>query len=442
EAVYSTKIDGLLSMLGCVETDKIKHLVMFSSAAGFYGNPGQSDYSMANDILNKTAFRFKALNPQAQVLSFNWGPWDGGMVTPELKRMFNDRGVYIIPLDAGAQLLVSELAADTNRCAQILVGNDMGGEDGSSVEAETKESPAKKPVANQLSTEATGESDLIKKPLVSRYTKNLLATNNAFFADHQIGDNQVFPTVCAIAWMVEASESAYAGYHYLGLKNYKLFKGIIFDGAQAKDYKIDLNLLSDTEDLIEVEVKISSEKAGKTTFHYAAVLTLTNNKTSAPLYQGELPAIATEQHNLYADGTLFHGESLQGITAINHCDEQGLMLSCVIDSSVKQKQGEFDVIHNNVFANDLVYQALLVWVRKQLGLGSLPTATAQWTVYQEVPVDQPFYLLLNLTANKRNKKVIADIQMINADKQILASVVGAQVTASESLNSLFLKVVK
>ena len=124
-AVYSTKIDGLLSLLTATKNENIKHLVLFSSAAGFYGNPGQSDYSIANDILNKTAYRFKALNPNAQVLSFNWGPWDGGMVTPELKRMFNDRGVYIIPLDAGAKLLVSELAADNNRCAQILVGNDL-----------------------------------------------------------------------------------------------------------------------------------------------------------------------------------------------------------------------------------------------------------------------------------------------------------------------------
>ncbi len=127
ESVYSTKIDGLSALLSCVDAKSLQHLVLFSSAAGFYGNAAQSDYSIANEILNKTALRFKALHPKAQVLSFNWGPWDGGMVTPELKRMFNDRGVYIIPLDAGAQLLASELAADTNRSPQILVGNSMQG---------------------------------------------------------------------------------------------------------------------------------------------------------------------------------------------------------------------------------------------------------------------------------------------------------------------------
>ena len=193
---------------------------------------------------------------------------------------------------------------------------------------------------------------------------------------------------------------------------------------------------------MKLKLKFLVRKREKLLSTHSAMLTLVTNKVSVPVYQSELPSLTTEQHDLYDNGTLFHGESLQGITAINRCDEQGLLLSCVIDSSVKHKQGEFDVNNNNVFANDLVYQALLVWVRQQLGLGSLPTATATWTVYQEVPLDQPFYVKLDLTTNKRNKKVIADVELINQNKQILASVVGAQVTASESLNDLFLKVAK
>ncbi|WP_413698700.1 hypothetical protein ACLKMH_13910 [Psychromonas sp. KJ10-10] len=81
-----------------------------------------------------------------------------------------------------------------------------------------------------------------------------------------------------------------------------------------------------------------------------------------------------------------------------------------------------------------------MWVRKELGLGSLPTATAQWNVYQEVPVDQGFHLKLNVTSNKRNKKIIADVLLINKDKKVIAEIIGAQVTANESLNDLFIKV--
>ncbi|HEY5714946.1 MAG TPA: SDR family NAD(P)-dependent oxidoreductase, partial [Psychromonas sp.] len=419
-AVYSTKIDGLLSLLACCQQHKLQHLVLFSSAAGFYGNPGQSDYAMANEILNKTAYRFKTLFPNAQVLSFNWGPWDGGMVTPELKRMFNDRGVYIIPLAAGAELLLNELAADSNRCPQILVGNDMGGQ---------------LPVQNAIA-ETTA-----KKPLVSRLSKRFLAANNPFLADHQIGQNQVLPTVCAIAWMVEAVALSYPDFVYLGLENYQLFKGLVFDGKQASDYIIELSLPEEKSATLSVNVKIASEKSnGSLIFHYAATLLLVKENQAAPLYSGELPGLVLgKQANaaaLYQDGTLFHGSSLQGVQSLLHCDSQGLLLSCLVAGTVKSKQGEFDPQVNNIFANDLVYQALLIWARKQLGLGSLPSSTLSWTVYREVKVDQAFYLQLSIREQVANK-VVADIQLIARDKQILAKITGAEVTTSASLNNLF-----
>jgi NAD(P)-dependent dehydrogenase (short-subunit alcohol dehydrogenase family) len=118
EAVYSTKVDGLEALLSAVDAKAIKHYVLFSSAAAYFGNPGQADYAIANEILNKVALRLKSEAPAAQVLSLNWGPWDGGMVTPELKRLFEARGATIIPLDGGADLLLRELSASTNRCTQ------------------------------------------------------------------------------------------------------------------------------------------------------------------------------------------------------------------------------------------------------------------------------------------------------------------------------------
>jgi len=428
-AVYSTKIDGLLSLLAATKTENIKHLVLFSSAAGFYGNPGQSDYAIANDILNKTAYRFKALNPSAQVLSFNWGPWDGGMVTPELKRMFNDRGVYIIPLDAGAKLLVSELSADSNRCAQILVGNDLS-EDQSSMQ------------------ESAGT--VVKKPQVSRLSvsvnKTLLATNNDFLADHSIGDDAVFPTVCAIAWMSEAAESAYPGFHYQGLTDYKLFKGIVFDDTVAVDYQIDMVAKVDGENLV-VDCKVSSNNAqGKTIFHYGAQLTLVYKLSPCPAIELNVPATAENAASLYTDGTLFHGISLQGISEIIECNEQGLLLNCQVSEVAATKQGDFPISNTgeqaNIFANDIAYQAMLVWVKKQLGLGSLPSSTDSWTVYREVKLNQAFYLKLTVVKSagkgKQRGSLVADIQMIDGNQRLLSEIKSAKVTASANLNNMFM----
>ncbi|GAA0819575.1 hypothetical protein GCM10009111_23790 [Colwellia asteriadis] len=465
--VYRTKIDGLLSLLSCVDQHQLKHLVLFSSAAGFYGNPGQSDYAIANEILNKTAYRFKALHPQSQVLSFNWGPWDGGMVTSELKRMFNDRGVYIIPLDAGAQLLVSELGANSNRCPQILVGNDLSKDSTKTTENE-QGAQVKKPQVSRLS---------------NRVIKTLQVTNNAFLVDHTIGNDQVLPTVCALAWMSEACQASYQGYYYQGSSDYKLFKGVTFDEAtialaQAVDFIIEMNAQEQNNNHLQVEVTISSKVIDehgneKTIFHYGAKIhlapvsqakqaitemTLTDQQrflvdefNSDAAKQTVAATNATDQAQaLYNNGTLFHGESLQGIHAILHCDDTSLLLACQVAELAQVKQGDFPLSANkdsdvhNIFANDLVYQAMLVWVKQQLGLGSLPSSTQQWTVYRQVALNERFYLLLNVvkaTGSKSTSKrgsLVADIQLFSEDYQLLADVKSAKVTASATLNNVFL----
>jgi polyketide-type polyunsaturated fatty acid synthase PfaA len=414
-AVYRTKIDGLVALLGCVEQDQLQQLVLFSSAAGFYGNPGQSDYSIANEILNKTALRFKAQHPAAQVLSFNWGPWDGGMVTPELKRMFAQRGVYIIPLDAGAELLLQEMGAAENRCPQILVGNEMSGSEGVSPEG----TPAKKPEAG-------------------RVIRALHAANNPFLADHVIGGNRVLPTVCAIAVMAEAAESLYPGYHYQGLAGYRLFKGVVFDGNEPASYLIDLKLLEESSNQIRVEAKVSSAVAGKTVFHYGASLLLIRESLAQPAFsgkrgEGSIKAAA----DFYRNGTLFHGESLQGLTNLISCDAKGLQLACRVPSAAAAKQGDFPVGARNIFADDLVFQSLLVWVREQQGLGSLPSSTASWTLYREPAIGEEFLLLLTVVEDSPSK-LLADVVLVDDKGRLLAEVRSAEVTKSASLNDLFL----
>ncbi|TEW53001.1 SDR family NAD(P)-dependent oxidoreductase [Psychromonas sp. RZ5] len=424
DQVYNTKIMGLDSLLACCDLNKLTHLVMFSSAAGFYGNPGQSDYAIANEILNKAAYRFKSLYPKAQVLSFNWGPWDGGMVTPELKRMFDERGVYIIPVESGAKLLASELAANSNRCVQIVVGTDMSGD-------------------------AKSEDASIKKPLTGSLVKVFNTENNSLLAHHKIGENQVLPTVCAIAWMKEACEALYPDYYYQGIEDFKLFKGIVFDGQEVDQFLIEMKLTETKpvidDSLLTVEVTVSSKKEqGKSQFHYRALVNLSlNNVKQEFVYQDELPlpqaltVKACESVNiLYQDGSLFHGKNFQGIKQLHHIDQSGLLMECVIDESTLAAQGEFLLADHNVLANDLVYQALLIWTNKLMGVGSLPTKTNGWQVYREVGINEVFFIKLTITETA-GQRVVGDLLLVDSDNKIIAKVSGAEVTCSATLAELF-----
>ena len=52
EKVYTAKVQGLENLLNSIPVSQLQHLVLFSSVTGFYGNIGQSDYAIANEILN------------------------------------------------------------------------------------------------------------------------------------------------------------------------------------------------------------------------------------------------------------------------------------------------------------------------------------------------------------------------------------------------------
>jgi NAD(P)-dependent dehydrogenase (short-subunit alcohol dehydrogenase family) len=125
ETVYAAKVTGLENLLTCIPPKQLDYLVLFSSVAGFYGNAGQTDYAIANEILNKSAHLIKQKYPDCHVVSINWGPWDSGMVTPELKKIFAQRQIEVIPIEVGAQLLVEELQDRHRETVQVLMESPL-----------------------------------------------------------------------------------------------------------------------------------------------------------------------------------------------------------------------------------------------------------------------------------------------------------------------------
>lgn len=109
ETVYHTKVIPAQVMANNLRPDTLKFLVLFSSIAGRFGNAGQCDYSAANEVLNKLADRLSYQWPKVHTVSINWGPWDAGMVSNEVLKMYADRDIMPIPLDTGTRHCIEEL---------------------------------------------------------------------------------------------------------------------------------------------------------------------------------------------------------------------------------------------------------------------------------------------------------------------------------------------
>lgn len=121
--VFMTKVNGLRNILDSTTNDPLAFLICFSSVAARFGNLGQVDYAMANEVLNKVCqCEARKRGSKCLVRSLNWGPWNGGMVNSQLSKHFKSIGVPLIEIDAGADMFLRSLSGEPGESVEIVIG--------------------------------------------------------------------------------------------------------------------------------------------------------------------------------------------------------------------------------------------------------------------------------------------------------------------------------
>jgi NAD(P)-dependent dehydrogenase (short-subunit alcohol dehydrogenase family) len=415
ETVFSPKVDGLSNLLTCIPTRQLDFLVLFSSIVGFYGNVGQSDYAIANEVLNKTAFLLKRQNPECRVISMNWGPWEAGMVTPELKKAFAERNVEMIPVDVGADILVKELTQGDTETVQVVIGN-----------------PPVRP-ANAFEPE-------LRQYVICR---TLSLDANPFLYDHMIGDHPVLPATCAASWIVSTCEQLYPGYTFLAIENYKVLKGIVFDGNQASEYVLDLKeIRKDLSGEIEFDALIwSKNQRDRKINHYSLRALLSKTIPQVPVIE-PTPGSLVHQGAIipgaryYEDGTLFHGPSFQGVDRVLDVSRGRLIMEVVLPKMAEAQQGQFPVQTSNPFIYDAIVQCLLIWVQQYYQAPCLPSGLAKLEQFKAIPFDEPSYVTMQVQSQTETS-VNVNILVQDKEGQVYVRVTGLEGTISHHLKKLF-----
>ncbi|MFC0134706.1 erythronolide synthase [Massilia eurypsychrophila] len=126
EAVFDTKVVPALVLAAKLRMPELRFIAFFSSVAGRFGNVGQADYSAANEVLNKLAGQLSHAWPHLHALAINWGPWDAGMVSDDLRRLYAARAIRPIAPAAGRRHFLDELEHGPHRQAEIVIAASIG----------------------------------------------------------------------------------------------------------------------------------------------------------------------------------------------------------------------------------------------------------------------------------------------------------------------------
>ncbi|MBI9044707.1 MAG: KR domain-containing protein [Anaerolineaceae bacterium] len=408
ESVFNPKTIGFESILNTANLENLDFIVLFSSVVAFYGNSGQSDYAMANEVLNKYAYQLDQRLPGCKVITINWGPWDGGMVTPQLKKAFQEHGVDVIPVEEGVRLLLEELSNKDGGAVQIIVGNPTP-------------TPSIKP------------GKTLKQYQIKRH---LALDLNPFLFDHQIGGRPVLPATCGLVWIINTCEQLYPGYKFLTANNYKVLKGIVFDEELSQNHILDLKEIhKDPDGKITFEAIIwSKNKRGRVQYHY-------NSEIILSLHQPSLPSQPLPTQNgspidgqtLYEDGTLFHGPAFQGVEKLLYFNEAKLITKCVHPTLSPIDQGQFPAMAGNPYIYDTLVQGLLIWTQKTLQAPCLPARLNKVEQYKKLSFEQPLFVTTEIKSQKE-LAVTCDITVQNEKGEIYLKIIGLEGTISKQLN--------
>lgn len=413
ETVYAAKIEGLESILRCVQPSQLDFLVLFSSFVAFFGNAGQSDYALANDILNKLAYLLKRKYPDCHVVSIGWGPWDGGMVSPDLKEHFARLNMELISLEVGTQMLVDELSPSNHGTPQVLI----------------------------MSSPIVAKVGQLPELQTFRIRRKLKLAANPFVCDHVIGSNPVLPAMCGISWIANTCEELYPNYKFFSCNSYKVLKGIVFDETLAREYVLDLKEINKSNaEEIDFEARVWSESTkGMLHYHYSTQIKLVQTIPQNPNTQSFTNSQDQALLSLlpYQNGALFHKRSFQGVKRILNASPEKLTAQCILDSITSKQQGQFPVQTFNPYTADILFQCLLVWVRHFYDLASLPLQVQKLEQFRAIPFDQDFYVSVEVHSRSETS-VVASATAHDLQGQIYLRISQMQVTASPRLNALFL----
>jgi polyketide synthase 12 len=128
DRVLTPKVDAAWYLHELTEDLELSAFVLFSSAAGTFGNPGQGNYAAANTFLDALAAYRRARGMSG--ISLAWGLWQqiGGTSTDELSEIDRSRmarsGFAALTYEEGLELL--DTALSLNRALALPVKLDAG----------------------------------------------------------------------------------------------------------------------------------------------------------------------------------------------------------------------------------------------------------------------------------------------------------------------------
>ncbi len=400
DAVLDTKLVGLRTFLNVLKRGQLRALALFSSSTARYGRVGQADYAVANEVMNKAAYLLAKRWPDCRVVALGWGPWDGGMVTPALKKMFAAEGVGVIGLSSGGDHLVAELREPGVAEAIFIAG------------------PFER-----------------SEVLSVVFVRELTFESHEFLKSHVLNGRAILPFAVSADWMAQAAAHAHPGLTFAGFDDLRVAKAIEIFGATAAKITIHAGEMDKGGGALSVPVEIRDERGARCVFGRAIFAA---QREAAPPPQPEFsgPKYPRAIEAVYRD-VLFHGPHMRFLRAVAVCGPQGVIVDAI--SASMPLAWMHTPLRDRWIVDpallDAAFQALIVWSDDQMGMPCLPSFARHYRQYAQFPAAG---LRIAARVSHHDEGLIrADVDFLDGGGALVARLQGFEAIASAGLKKAF-----
>ena len=399
DLVFKTKYFGLMNLLEAVKGSSLKLLSVFSSVAASFGNRGQSDYAMANEVLNQVIRKESMNRPEyCKVSSLMWGPWDGGMVGEGLAEMFRSKGISLLPVSDGCKLFLQDISSGSGAGPTPILGEKPLSFDLSH--------------ANTLSAGASESSEIFVDQ-----------NSHPYLESHAINGRIVVPMVMVNEWFHRITEHYFPEFVNREVRDLRVFKGLIVEDYYGKGnrYKIEAVCQSSDDQFVSLMCTVKNESGQ---LCYTAKVNLKKSFDDFPS-ETVLTGLRVSESNMIEPeygGALFHGPDFQVIRSLAQMDDAG---GSALLNGVRGMEWSSENWLTDPAAFDGGLQLAVLWSEKVLGGSSLPTEISRLRSWSPRPVSGPVRCILKGRGVK-DHSAISDMYFVDQKDQLLAALEGVE----------------
>jgi hypothetical protein len=378
---------------------------------------------VANEVLNKLAQQQAHRRPACRVLSLNWGPWDGGMVTPALKKLFAAEGVEIIDLAAGADYLLRELATAPGGPVELVIhGARADAQNDAHTEAQSQ------PAANICISKA--------------FDLELTVEQYPFLRSHVIDKKAVLPMAMIVEWMAHGAIHNNPGLRFHGFNDLRLLKGVTLLEEHRHTLQVMTGKAFKSGDFHVVPVELSgATESGQQFVHARAKIVLATRLPEAKTAVGrpELPSYPHKVDEIYRPERLFHGPDFHGIRQMLGCAKDGI--AALVQPAPLPEQWIQQPLRNSWLADPLAldssFQMMILWSLERYQAASLPVFAGRYRQYRAAFPATGSEIRIRVTRQQASKAT-ADIDFVDAASgQLIARIEDYECVIDASLKQSF-----